>query len=66
MAERRDRPPVLRVLILLSALVGTALALAALSPAAPEGAGAAAAPAGSPGTDLVTVPDPVSLRPSPG
>jgi len=32
MANRRDKPPILRVLILLVALVSTALALAALSP----------------------------------
>jgi uncharacterized protein YraI len=32
MADRRDKPPILRVLILLVALVSTALALAALSP----------------------------------
>ncbi|HNT39491.1 MAG TPA: hypothetical protein PKO45_10275 [Rubrivivax sp.] len=38
MADRRDRPPVLRVLFLLVALVSTALALAALSPARPDAA----------------------------
>lgn len=37
MAQRADKPPILRVLILLVALVGVALTLAALSPAAPEG-----------------------------
>jgi hypothetical protein len=47
MADRRDRPPILRVLVLLAALVGSALALAALSPAAPESpaAGGGTAPA---------------------
>lgn len=39
MADRRDKPPILRVLVLLVALVSTALALAALSPQrAPEAA----------------------------
>lgn len=33
---RRDKPPILRALVLLVALVFGALALAALSPAAPE------------------------------
>ena len=32
MADPRDRPPILRALLLLVALVGTALTLAALSP----------------------------------
>jgi len=53
MADRRDRPPVIRVLVLLVALVSTALALAALSPQRPDAgsvpaestAGATAAPA---------------------
>lgn len=36
MADRRDRPPILRALLLLIALVGTALTLAALSPVATE------------------------------
>lgn len=42
MADRRDRPPILRALVLLLALVGTALALAALSPAGPGDATPAA------------------------
>lgn len=36
MAHRADKPPILRVLILLVALVGVALTLAALSPQAPD------------------------------
>ncbi len=36
MADRSDKPPILRVLILLVALVGVALALAALSPQTQE------------------------------
>ncbi|GAB1390407.1 MAG: hypothetical protein AMXMBFR78_06470 [Rubrivivax sp.] len=40
MADRRDRPPVLRALFLLITLVGTALALAALAPARPDAAAA--------------------------
>ena len=43
MADRKDKPPILRVLVLLVALVSTALALAALSPAQPEPARAGAA-----------------------
>ncbi|MCC7151035.1 MAG: hypothetical protein IT501_03475 [Rubrivivax sp.] len=51
MAQHRDRPPVLRVLVLLLALVSTALALAALSPAQPEATvGAPATPVVAPGT----------------
>jgi hypothetical protein len=42
MADRRDRPPILRALVLLLALVGSALALAALSPASPGDATPAA------------------------
>lgn len=38
MADRRDRPPILRALVLLVALVSTALALAALSPSNPADA----------------------------
>lgn len=45
MADRRDRPPVLRVLVLLVALVSTALALAALSPQGPEAAAPVVKPA---------------------
>lgn len=45
MADRRDRPPVLRVLVLLVALVSTALALAALSPQRPDTAAPVAKPA---------------------
>lgn len=48
MAERRDRPPILRVLVLLAALVSTALALAALSPSQPELAPVAASAAAAP------------------
>lgn len=56
MADRRDRPPILRALVLLLALVGTALALAALSPASPGDAlpaadGKAAAADGDGGRD---------------
>lgn len=36
MANQRDKPPILRVLVLLVALVSAALALAALSPSQPE------------------------------
>lgn len=46
MANRRDRPPVIRVLVLLVALVSTALALAALSPARPDAAALAVEPSG--------------------
>ncbi|MBL8333174.1 MAG: hypothetical protein JNM08_08730 [Rubrivivax sp.] len=46
MADRRDKPPILRVIVLLVALVSTALALAALSPSAPEGAAATAVQSG--------------------
>lgn len=45
-ADRRDKPPILRVIVLLVALVSTALALAALSPSAPEGAAATAVQSG--------------------
>ncbi len=45
-ANRRDRPPVIRVLVLLVALVSTALALAALSPARPDAAALAVEPSG--------------------
>ena len=38
MAQRADKPPILRVLLLLVALVGVALTLAALSPQAPDNA----------------------------
>ena len=56
MAQRADKPPILRVLFLLVALVGVALALAALSPAAPDNTlsasgtpeSSAAAPANTP------------------
>lgn len=44
MPASRDKPPVLRVLVLLIALVSTALALAALSPPRPDGAEPDAAP----------------------
>lgn len=47
MADRRDKPPVLRVIALLVALVCTALALAALSPAAAD------APVTTPAADPV-------------
>lgn len=36
MADHSDKPPILRVLVLLVALVGVALTLSALSPALPE------------------------------
>ena len=49
MADRRDKPPILKVLVLLVALVSTALALAALSPQradpAPAAGTSTAAPA---------------------
>jgi hypothetical protein len=54
MADRRDRPPVFRVLVLLVALVSTALALAALSPQRPE----AAAPVAKPAADGRAAPVP--------
>ncbi|ODU10848.1 MAG: hypothetical protein ABS84_02455 [Rubrivivax sp. SCN 71-131] len=53
MADRRDRPPVLRVLFLLIALVSMALALAALSPARPDAAAAERSPAAPNATGAV-------------
>jgi hypothetical protein len=40
MTDRSDKPPILRALLLLVALVGVALSLAALSPQSPDGAAA--------------------------
>lgn len=55
MANRRDRPPVIRVLVLLVALVSTALALAALSPPRPD----AGAPSVEPTAGTPAAPAPV-------
>lgn len=57
MADRRDKPPILRVLVLLVALVGSALALAALSPQHAE------APAAAPAGAATTAPAAVPARP---
>ena len=54
MADRRDKPPIFRILVLLVALVSTALALAALSPQGPEAAPAA------PGADADPAPAPTT------
>lgn len=54
MADRRDKPPIFRVLVLLVALVSAALALAALSPQRPEAAPAA------PGTGVELAPAPTA------
>lgn len=56
MADRRDKPPILRVLVLLVALVSTALALAALSPQRTEAP--ALSPAAPAGGNAATSTDP--------
>lgn len=54
MADRRDKPPILKVLVLLVALVSTALALAALSPQRSDPA---------PGSAQTAAPSPAPVRP---
>jgi hypothetical protein len=61
MADRSDKPPILRALVLLVALVSTALALAALSPPSP--APVDPAPAAGPAANSTTALQATPSRP---